>query len=297
MAEFLQKTFTLGLFYFASCLPAKGQAVFARILSVFAWYANSQMRQVTEVNLKLCYPDLTDQERKQLAKDSVLHTMLTAVEIPGIWLGPLESSMARIVQVEGKESVDQAQAEGKGVIIIAPHHGNWEYLGLYLGEHYSITNLYKPPKQSWMEAITRKGRERTGSRLEPTNKKGVLAVLKALKAGNMSGILPDQIPDKGNGAAYVPFFGHTVATMTLIPNLLQRGNVVAFAAFAQRLKNGDFKIIFRPAHDNLYNADETIATTALNQAVEELVTIAPEQYQWEYKRFRRGEGGKKQKLY
>lgn len=297
MAEFLQKHLTLALFSFAANLTARGQQVFARLAAFIAWHSHSVVRKVTEVNLVLCYPMLADDQRKKLAKLSVYHTMLTALEIPAVWINPADESLARISAVDGKELVDEAQKAGKGVIVIAPHLGNWEILGYYLATHYSLISLYKPPQHEWMEEISRQGRMKIGSKLAPTNKKGVLAVLKALKAGEVTGILPDQIPDKGNGVAYVPFFGHNVATMTLIPNLLQRGNAIAVAAFAQRLQDGTFKIIFRSVPEDLYNADETIAATALNKTVEDLVNIAPEQYQWEYKRFRRGVDGKKQRIY
>ena len=297
MREYLEKALTLGFFSLAARLPFCLRRLIAASLHPIIWLMNLDIRRTTEVNLRLCYPQLSDKEHQQLAKDSIYHTLLLALEIPVVWTQTAEKSLTQIVSVEGKALLDEAKKQGKGVIVIAPHLGNWEYLGLYLGQHYQATSLYSPPKKQWLEATTRKGREKTGASLQPANKKGVLAVLRALKQGGVTGILPDQLPGKDGGAAYVSFFGQVTPTMTLIPNLLRRGNIVAIAGFAKRLENDQFKIIFQPAPDAIYDADETIATTALNQSVEQLVALAPEQYQWEYKRFRRGDQREKRRIY
>lgn len=297
MSELLQKTAALALFRLAAHLPGAAKSLLAHTVAWLAWHLRTGMRRVTEVNLALCYPQLDSAARQKLAKKSLYHTVMTALEIPTVWTQAAEKSLKQIIEVHSKQLLDDAQAQGKGVIVIASYLGNWEYLGLFLGKHYPTTSLYKPPRKAWLEDITRQGREKTGATLMPTNKKGVLAVLKALKAGGVTGILPDQVPEGGNGAAFAPFFGQPAATMTLIPSLLQRGNVIAVAGFAQRLANGRFRIIFQPAPVGLYSEDEQTSAAALNQAVEQLVELAPEQYQWEYKRFRIGADGKKQRIY
>lgn len=297
MSESLQKNVTLGIYALVSRLPDGARRFLARLSATLAWHVHGTMRRVTETNLALCYPHMTRAEQQQLAKESLYHTIMTALEIPQIWTQPTSRSLQRISDVQGQALIDAARAEGNGVIIIAPHLGNWEYLGAYLASDYPMTTLYKPPRQAWLEEISLQGRSKAGGSIVPTNKKGVLAVLKTLKSGGITGILPDQIPEKGSGVAYVPLFGQTTATMTLIPSLLQRGNIVAVAGAALRQADGRFRIVLQAVPQALYSEDETIAAAALNQTVEQLVALAPAQYQWEYKRFRRGADGKKQKIY
>lgn len=297
MREYLEKTLTLSFFSLAARLPFGLRRFIAGVLSQLIWIFNTDIRRTTEVNLRLCYPTLNDKDHQQLAKNSIYHTLLLAFEIPVVWSQTAEKSLTQIVSVEGKALLDEAQKQGKGIIVIAPHLGNWEYLGLYLGQYYQATSLYSPPKKHWLEETTRKGREKTGANLQPANKKGVMAVLKALKNGGVTGILPDQLPGKDGGAAYVPFFGQITPTMTLIPSLLRRGNIIAVVGFAKRLDKDQFAISFRPAPEAIYDADENIATAAMNAAVEEVVQLAPEQYQWEYKRFRRGDNREKRRIY
>lgn len=297
MKESLEKAVVLTLFTLFALLPKCLHPFVAYLASSLLWAAQTDMRKTTETNIALCFPELTAQEQKQLAKKSIYHTVMVALELPKVWSQAAEKSLQQIVEVEGKALLDQARQQGKGVIVIAPHLGNWEYLGLYLGQYYQSVSLYQPPKREWMEDITRQGREKTGATLVPTNKKGVLALLKALKAGGVTGILPDQVPDRDSGTAFVPFFGQIVPTMTLIPSLIRRGNIVAVAGFAQRMAGGKFKIIFQPVPELIYHDEEQQSTQGLNQAVEQLVNIAPEQYQWEYKRFRRGDNNERRRIY
>lgn len=297
MKETLEKAVVLTLFKFIAVLPSCLQGSLAYFACHIVWLLRLDMRKTSEINIALCFPELSAKEQRTLAKQSIYHTIMVALELPKVWTQAAEKSLQQIVEVEGKDLLDQAREQGKGVIVIAPHLGNWEYLGLFLGHYYQSVSLYQPPKRAWLEDITRQGREKTGATLVPTNKKGVLALLKALKTGGLTGILPDQMPDRESGTAFVPFFGQIVPTMTLIPSLVQRGNIVAVAGFAQRLGKGRFKIVFKPAPEAIYDANEHQSATGLNQAVEQLVRLVPEQYQWEYKRFRRGDNNQRRRIY
>lgn len=297
MKFFLQKTLILGFYHAVAILPLPLMRLLARFLSWAAWWLPNESRRVTCINLARCYPDKTTAERKKMARESLYHTILTALEIPRVWQQPVEKTLNEIGVVEGQTLIDQARDKGKGVMVIAPHLGNWEYLGSYLACHYPLICLYKPQKEAWRNALIHRGRSKPGTRLAPTTRKGVMAVVKALKNGEVTGILPDQIPDKNSGIEYAPFFGQQTATMTLIPSLATRDNVIAVTGFAQRLPNGHFAIIFQPVPEALYSKDTHTSVAALNQAVEELIAQAPEQYQWEYKRFRRGPGYQKTAVY
>lgn len=297
MTFFAQKKLTEGFFKLCALLPLPLLQGLAHLLAALAWHGRSVLRRVTETNLALCYPDKTPRERRQLARQSLYYTLLTSLEIPRIWYQPVDRTLAQVESIQGRELIDDARARGKGVIVIAPHLGNWEALGYFLARDYPITCLFKPQPSSWRNEIIHHGRSRAGTKLVPTNRKGVLAIARALKAGEVTGILPDQIPDKNSGVAYVPFFGRPTATMTLIPSLLQRGNAEAVAGFAKRLPDGRFRIIFQPVPQAIYHKDTNSAAAALNQTVEALIAQAPEQYQWEYKRFRRGSGYRKTAIY
>lgn len=124
-------------------------------------------------------------------------------------------------------------------------------------------------------------------KLAPANMKGVAQMLKLLKAGEMVGNLPDQEPDDRSGGVFAPFMGVETFSPKLVTRLISKTGAKVVAGFAERLPDGQgFDIHFIAADAGIYSSDEVEAVTAMNRTVEQLVAKAPEQYQWEYKRFK-----------
>ena len=118
-------------------------------------------------------------------------------------------------------------------------------------------------------------------------------VLKALQRGEMVGVLPDQVPND-EGGEFANFFGKQALTMTLVSKLAARSQARVFSGFLVRLPKGrGFKLIIREADQAIYDEDLLTSVRGLNKSVEDCVLMAVEQYQWEYKRFRRQPDGKK----
>ena len=277
------------LFRLQGLLPLGWLRALGGLLGRAFWLWDSRLAQVTRRNINACFPELTPGERTALARSSLQQTACTMLEIPAVWQWPYAKLQAHM-RVEGLEHFRSAQAAGRGVIVLAPHHGNWEVLGLYLAELGEVTSLYQPPKQAAVESVVRSAREKTGAKLVPTNRAGVAALLKALKAGGISGILPDQVPLDEASGVYAPFFGHPALTMKLIHSLLKSTGARAVTGFARRTPGG-WTVTFLEADPGLYDADPEAACAALNRSVERAVRLCPEQYQWEYKRFREQPAG------
>ena len=297
MKDTLKSKLAVCLLKLAALLPQAVIHLLARLITFMLWHTKSATRRITQVNIKQCFPHKSAADCQSLAYESIKHTALTGLEMPSVLIRPPSESVAKISQVSNQNLIDEAMAEGNGVIIIAPHLGNWEYLGQHLAHYYPITNLYKPSKIKAIDDIIIKGRKSNGSNLMPTNKRGVMGLLKALKRGEMIGILPDQIPEEANGTVFAPFFAENAATMTLISNFIQRTQAKAFAAFAKRLEDGSFEIVYQAVDAALYDENLQSSVNALNRTIEKLVMAAPAQYQWEYKRFKKGENGSRRAMY
>ncbi len=243
-------------------------------------------REVTEINLAEVYPDCGDAERRDLARLSLTHSTATMLELGFAWIAEPARVEAAILEVHGRELLDEARAEGRGVIVLAPHFGNWEVLNFWLSSHFPFTAMYEPPKIAALDPVIRQGRERMGARLVPTNPRGVAALLKALKRSEAIGILPDQEPDWGSGV-FAPFFGRLAYTATLLPKLVARTEARVVTGVARRLPGRGFAIHFLPADARVYSTDEARSAAGVNACVEAAIALEPAQYQWEYKRYRK----------
>lgn len=282
-----------GAIYFLMAVVARmplglSRAV-GRGLGSLLWYLNSREAKVTKRNLALCFPDMPEDQRRNLAKQSLQQTGVMLMETPAVWMRDMAWLKSKVVAVEGGELLDEALAKGKGMVLIAPHLGNWEVVGLYAATLGPITSLFEPPKNAEVGAIIQHSREKSGANLVPTDRRGVMKLLKAIKAGGISGILPDQVPNDGAGEL-VEFFGRPAYTMTLLCNLVNKTGCEALLSYAQRVPGG-FKLVFEKPCPELYSEDTEVSLRAMNRTVEEAVKSLPAQYQWEYKRFKCFEEG------
>jgi len=264
-----------------------------RLIGTGLWWLNGRSRSVTEINVALCLPEYSDAQRQQLARESLAHLGTLGLELAGSWYWPSEKLLREVVEVQGLELITAAQDSGQGVVVLAPHLGNWEVLGLYLARHYAVTALYQPPALEALDHLIYSARSRNGSTLVPTNMRGVKALLKALGRGEVTVILPDQVPAK-NGGEFAPFFGIDTLTATLPLNLIKRTGASVVVAAMLRLEGGGYRLLIRDVDQAIYGADRSAALVAMNTSVEALVREAPQQYQWEYKRFRRLPAGRQQ---
>lgn len=279
------------LLRFLALLPLGAARRLGRLLGSAAWRLDGRMARVTRRNLELCFPDWSGERREELGRRSLRETFAAIAEGGAVWLWPAPKILGRIQEIRGFELLKEAHAQGRGVIVVGPHIGNWELIGLYLntcGLGQTI-QLYQAPPQQRFARLIFEARSRTAATMVPTDAKGVTLLLKALRNGQIVGILPDQVPPE-SGGEFAPFFGRPALTMTLLSRLVAKTGARAVMGYAKRVsthKGEGFEIIFRAVDERLYSPDLAESLAGLNTSVEALALEAPEQYQWEYKRFKR----------
>lgn len=210
------------------------------------------------------------------------------LELARIWLRPLEEANAQVVEVVGRDCLDAALAEGRGVLFLTPHLGCFEITAQYLSSFGDITVLYRPPKSAAAQELIQTGRKRARLHLAPADLSGVRALIKALRKGQMVGMLPDQAPKTGEGV-WLDFFGRPAYTMTLAARLSETG-ATTLLTWGERLPQGrGYRIHFQPLTPPLSGTTQERAQQ-INHAVEALVRQCPAQYLWGYNRYKRPRG-------
>ncbi|WP_154224021.1 lysophospholipid acyltransferase family protein [Marinicella rhabdoformis] len=256
----------------------------AAFLGRMVWRLSEKQRRITTVNIKLCYPNKTTQEQQVLAKAALIETVKTFLELGRVWKKHAKNIEALIVNVHGQEALEEAWGEGQGVLLAAPHFGNWEVLNLWLAKYEPFSFLYKPPENPKIEQLLYRYRGQSGANQIIADKKGVRQIIQALKDKHLMAILPDQQPKAGQGV-YVDFMGQQAYTMSLFSKIAAKTHVPVVMAVAERLSDGKgFDIHIKRVSDAIYQIDES-GVRCMNQAIAEMVAINPAQYQWTYRRF------------
>ena len=272
-----------GLLRVFAALPLRLGWRLADGLGAAAWALKTDAARVTAINLAKCFPELDADARDALARRSLGHSWRLLIEAGPLthWSGARLGKL--LIDESGRALVTEPLERGRGLLMLVPHYGNWEYLCHVLGG-LGFVALYDPPRMAGLEPLLLRSRQRFGATLVPGTPRGLRAAYKTLKAGGFAAVLPDQVP--AQGGVHAPFFGHPALTMTLAHRLAEQSGVPVLIGTARRVRNG-FAADYRPFPTDFDMSDPAAFATALNHAIEALVRTDPAQYQWEYKRFKK----------
>jgi KDO2-lipid IV(A) lauroyltransferase len=193
----------------------------------------------------------------------------------------------------GWEAVERLRAARRPIIFVTPHLGAYDIAGRYLWTQVPILAMYRPHKLFWVDQLLREGRNRgaapDGTNVAPANMAGVRMVLKHLRRGGCSVLLPDQVPGLGEGE-WAPFFGRPAYTMTLLGRLQEASGAALVFCFAERLAHGEGYRLHLEALEAPLPDDRAAAARIVNAEVEKLVRACPTQFLWGYNRYKRPAG-------
>lgn len=268
-----------------SRLPLKWVRALGRGAGRIHWILGSGSCKVTRKNIELAFPQLAARQQDLLARSSLGATGELLAEMGHIWLRPLDEVMSLIKKVHGADLISEAQSSGRGVVVLSPHLGNWEVIGLHLATLAPTVSLFEPPKLAGLGPLIERARERSGAQLVPTTKGGLGKLLKNVRRGGASGLLPDQVPAELGSGENALFMGVPCFTATLASNLVRRTGALAVLGYAQRVPGG-FIVRYQLADAAIYSEENALSLAAVNRGVEACLRQCAEQYQWEYKRFR-----------
>jgi len=261
-----------GLFRLLARLPLGPLQRIGAALGLLAYLASRSYR--TKLLANLARAGLP----ASLATDCARHAGRMVGELPFVWFRPLAEVAAR-VRCEDAGVFDAALREGRGVLLLTPHLGSFEMAARYFASRAPITVLFKPPRQAPLARLLAAGRDQEPMRSVPTNLSGVRALLRALRGGSVVGLLPDQVPDSGQGE-WAPFFGEPAYTLTLPMRLAQQTGAAVVLVACERLGPGEGWRL------HLERMREMPTPEALNAAMQRLILRWPRQYLWGYNRYR-----------
>ncbi|GAB3540737.1 lysophospholipid acyltransferase family protein [Noviherbaspirillum agri] len=206
------------------------------------------------------------------------------LELPFIWCASPERVLAT-ARIENWELVQSALDARRGVIFLTPHLGCFEIIAQVIANKTPITVMYRPPRKAALKPLIEGARARGELRLAPANLSGVRTLLKTLRSGVPIGILPDQVPQDGEGV-WADFFGKPAYTMTLPCKMHQMSGSPIILTYAERLPFGKgYLVRFVPFEQALEGTPEQQAR-AINAAMEQLIARCPAQYFWSYHRYK-----------
>lgn len=258
----------------------KGRSL-AQFFGRLMWKYSKKNKHITLTNIKKCYPNLSLKEQNNRARLCMNAALMNFFELGCLWKKQINID-SLIENINGIDEFQQALNQERGLLLAAPHIGNWEVLNLVLARFNKFAFLYKPPSDKKIEDLLVKYRGKSKAVQIEANLKGVRKIMTHLKGNGFIAILPDQRPKSGQGV-FTDFYGIPTYTMTLFSRLAKKTKVPVFFAYALRTEKG-FEITFEKSDETIYENSE-VSVAYMNKKIQSIVDKAPEQYQWTYKRF------------
>ncbi|MBV9880330.1 MAG: lysophospholipid acyltransferase family protein [Gemmatirosa sp.] len=245
-------------------------------------------RDVTERQIAAAFPELSPPRVQAIARASFASLGRTTVEAALLPSLGRDGVLALFERVDGWDVLEAARAEGKGVIVVTGHLGNWEVGGSYVAARgVPIDGIARGMANPLFDRYLTATRERLGMRIVH-DADAVRRTPRALREGRVVAFLADQ-GALGLASTYVPFFGRPAKT----PRgpavfALRLGAPVVFAV-AVRQPNGRFHLSFERVDvsdtgDREHDVDETVVR--YTAALERWVRRCPEQYFWQHRRWK-----------
>ncbi|WP_139661503.1 lysophospholipid acyltransferase family protein, partial [bacterium endosymbiont of Bathymodiolus sp. 5 South] len=274
MIEFFLKLFSI--------MPLKLNHWVGTLIGRLLYLSNSQSEQVVRKNIEICFPNLTKAQQQDLIKKSLIEAGKGLSESGFVWFNSFKHNAKHIVKTKGAQYLQGDE----NTILLVPHFGCWEITARVVSLHRPTTFMYKELQDKKQNALLLSLREQQDLYMAAANKKGVLKLQRAFKDKQLIAILPDQYPGE-KGSVVSPFFGQNAQTMTLLVKLARKNKAKVLMAWAARLDKGKgYELNIKPVNilSSTGRVEDDVAL--MNQAIEQLVKTKPEQYLWNYKRFK-----------
>jgi len=279
--------FGCGLIRLLGMLPLRLLTLLGYFVGLLYWQVGKRERRISLANIQLCYPNLSTKEQRRMAKNSLINTSICMIESTWVWAHKYPAIAKKVRSVENEDLVKNTVAEGRGVVLVLAHFGNWEIYPDYVGHNYKNgVALVKDTELAAFDKLLHKSRGRSGGTVAPCTREGLTGMYQLIAKGGVAAVGADQEPDRKHGC-FAPFFGQQALASVLTQDIVQKTGAKAIGSTFLRLPKGrGYALKFFEIDKDIYSKDINKSTTALTRAHEQIISIQPEQYNWCYKRFR-----------
>ena len=255
-----------------------------RRLGLLMFFLGGYRYEITKVNLELCFPSMTESERKSLLRANFISYGIAFFEVGIAWWWPTKR-LQKITYVEGLEHIDKLKGQ-QGALLMAIHHTTIEVGASGLMIQRQIDGMYRPHKNIVYDYVQRRGRLKRSADADLYTRDDVRGILKALQKGKVIWYAPDQ--DYGpKQSVFASFFGVPAASVTATAKFARVGKAAILPFSHVRLPdNKGYKIVVYPPLENFPCNDDASSAEMINRIIEGMILKQPDQYLWAHRRFK-----------
>jgi KDO2-lipid IV(A) lauroyltransferase len=278
----------VGLLRLLVRLPYSAQLILGKWVGLGLYFLARDRRNVTEVNVRLCFPELNSEQQKKYVRDIFINNGIGIFEAAMSWWAPDAWFKDRVTLI-GTEHLEEALAEGKGVILLGAHFSTLDIGGLLFSYYYPVDAMYRKNNNPLLEDVITQGRLRFfKSAIERSD---IRTVIRNLRKNHIIWYAPDQ--DFGlHQSVFAPFFGVPAATITATSRMVKLNGSPILMLAQHRTPDHRYELEIFPILRPFPTGDDVQDATLINAEIEKAIRKDPTQYMWVHRRFKSHPKGK-----
>ncbi|MCB1463048.1 MAG: lipid A biosynthesis lauroyl acyltransferase [Nitratireductor sp.] len=279
-----------GLIAFLKLFPADAAINFIERMGRFFGMRYPRTGRARQ-NLKLAFPEKSDEEIEQILSDMWGSLSRTAAEyayLDQIFDFDDQTEEVGRIEITGIPNFAELKYMDGPAICFTAHTANWEILPIASAAYgVNVTALFRPPNNPYIARRVLAARHTAMGHLVPSKAGAAWALADILREGGKVGLLVDQYYKKG---LPITFFGRPTKGNHLIAKLARQFDCPVYPVRSVRLPNGRFRIEMQEKldipRDDKGKVDVPALTQKINEVVESWVREYPGQWLWLHKRWR-----------
>lgn len=263
--------------------PLPVLSVLGNAIGELSYHLYSSRREIAKKNLESCFPNWSE-NRVDAVNRKCFRLIGQSIFFSGFGWWKSTGTFNKKVTVINREHYDAALEKGKNIILLAPHFCALEIAGLVLSQERPMITMYQHTKNRLVDRVVKRGRGRFDGILVE-RKEPLRNLIRLIRKGYPFYYLPDQ--DAREKGVFVPFFGVQASTIPTLGKFASISKAVVIPCSTRILDKGKgFEVYLGSPIENYPTGDDMKDTALMNQTIEKMVEVMPEQYFWVHKRFK-----------
>lgn len=245
---------------------------------------NTKRSHIVLTNLSLCFPDLDELQRNQLAQQTFENYTCALLDYSVLFFRSRRWLHQQTI-INGHEHIDNALNDGQNIVLLLGHSVWLEFAPLAIGQRYNTYGSYKPFGNSVLNWMIARSRLKDVSEVI-AREEGMVKLIRSLKPGKLLFFLPDE--DHGpKHSVFAPFFNVPKATLTTPARIakMSKAQCLPVMAFFNQ-GTGKYQVEIGKALSGFGQHSGEQDAEMMNQGFEQLINKNPAQYMWQLKLFR-----------
>ncbi len=274
---------TIGLLRLAALLPYRAAMGTGRLVGRCIYLLTGSRQRIVDINLVRCFPEKTPAERDRIKRACYRNIGISLIEMAICWWWPAER-LRPLVDIEGREHVDEMLAQGRGVILLTGHFTSLEIGARLLALYMPVQVMYRTQRNELFDSYLYT--QRCHYFVNTVSRKNTRKLVKGIRELVPTWYAPDQNFRRERNL-FAPFMGIATATISATSRLAQMSGAAILPYYPERKADGSgYLLRIDPPLPNFPSGDDFEDASAVNRSIEKFAREQPENYMWIHQRFK-----------